>query len=70
MNGAFDSGFTMGLMRKDMRLAMALAKDKDVALPVSALAGQIWGKSSDLLEDDADFNRITECDPTHAGAKS
>ncbi|URK17223.1 NAD(P)-dependent oxidoreductase [Thalassospira sp. GO-4] len=70
MNGAFDSGFTMGLMRKDVRLAMALARDKDVALPVCELAGQIWAASSELLADDADFNRITECDPTHAGAKS
>lgn len=70
MNGAFDSGFTMGLMRKDMRLAMALANEKDVSLPISALAGQIWAKSADFLADDADFNRITECDPTDAGAKS
>ncbi|HBS22038.1 NAD-binding protein, partial [Thalassospira sp.] len=70
MNGAFDSGFTMGLMRKDVRLAMALAKDKSVAMPVSELAGQIWAASEELLSDNADFNRITECDPTHKGAKS
>ncbi|MCC4239392.1 NAD(P)-dependent oxidoreductase [Thalassospira povalilytica] len=70
MNGAFDSGFTMGLMRKDVRLAMALARDKAVALPVCELAGQIWAASAELLADDADFNRITECDPTHAGVKS
>lgn len=70
MNGAFDSGFTMGLMRKDVRLAMALAKGKNVCLPVSALAGQIWAASAELLADNADFNRITECDPANAGAKS
>ena len=70
MNGAFDSGFTMGLMRKDVRLAMALAKDKDVSLPVSGLAGQIWAASAEVLADDADFNRITECDPADKGAKS
>ncbi|WP_231858122.1 NAD(P)-dependent oxidoreductase [Thalassospira lucentensis] len=70
MNGAFDSGFTMGLMRKDVRLAMALAKDKDVSLPVSGLAGQIWAASAEVLADDADFNRITECDPAEKGAKS
>nr|WP_309471119.1 NAD(P)-dependent oxidoreductase [Thalassospira xiamenensis] len=70
MNGAFDSGFTMGLMRKDVRLAMALAKEKDVSLPVSGLAGQIWAASAEVLADDADFNRITECDPADKGAKS
>tara|TARA_R110002049_G_scaffold52872_26_gene148371 strand:+ start:71202 stop:72131 length:930 start_codon:yes stop_codon:yes gene_type:complete len=60
MNGAFDSGFTMGLMRKDMRLAMALAEQKSVAMPVSELVGALWAKSADALADDADFNRITE----------
>ncbi|WP_417828506.1 NAD(P)-dependent oxidoreductase [Thalassospira sp.] len=60
LNGQFDSGFTMGLMRKDMRLAMALASQKDLTLPVSALAGQIWHQSAEMLADDMDFNRITE----------
>ncbi|HBU99865.1 NAD(P)-dependent oxidoreductase [Thalassospira lucentensis] len=64
MNGAFDSGFTMGLMRKDMRLAMALAAQKDVAMPVSELAGALWAKSADAFADDADFNRITEFEMT------
>jgi len=60
LTGQFDSGFTMGLMRKDMRLAMDLASQKDVALPVSQLAGQIWQDSAAALSDDMDFNRITE----------
>ena len=62
MNGAFDSGFTMGLMRKDVRLAMALATDKKVDMPLSELAGAIWAQSTVQLADDADFNRITELD--------
>lgn len=70
MNGAFDSGFTMGLMRKDVRLAMSLAQEKDVSLPVCALAGQIWAASDEVLGDDADFNRITECAPDRAGEKA
>lgn len=60
MSGAFDSGFTMGLMRKDVRLAMALATDKNVAMPLSELAGAIWAQSAAHLADDTDFNRITE----------
>jgi 3-hydroxyisobutyrate dehydrogenase len=70
MNGTFDSGFTMGLMRKDVRLAMTLAQQKDVTLPVSELAGKIWAASAGLLADDADFNRITECVPTREGEKA
>lgn len=66
MNGAFDSGFTMGLMRKDMRLAMALAEQKGVAMPVCELAGALWAQSAEQLADDADFNRITEIDPADA----
>ncbi|OKH87873.1 3-hydroxyisobutyrate dehydrogenase [Thalassospira sp. TSL5-1] len=70
MNGAFDSGFTMGLMRKDMRLAMSLAEQKDISLPVCELAGKIWADSAEILADDDDFNRITECAPTPAGEKA
>ncbi|MDP2697364.1 NAD(P)-dependent oxidoreductase [Thalassospira sp.] len=75
MNGAFDSGFTMGLMRKDVRLAMALADDKGAELPVARLVGDIWGASIETLDDTADFNRIVTCDPTpdtapRAGEKS
>lgn len=70
MNDAFDSGFTMGLMRKDMRLAISLAEQKDIPLPVCELAGKIWADSAKLLADDADFNRITECAPILAGEKA
>nr|WP_303047821.1 NAD-binding protein [Thalassospira lucentensis] len=66
MNGAFDSGFTMGLMRKDVRLAMALAAQKDIAMPVSELAGELWAQSADSLADGEDFNRITELKNTSA----
>ena len=66
MNGAFDSGFTMGLMRKDVRLAMALAAQKDIAMPVSELAGALWAQSADALADGEDFNRITELKNTSA----
>ncbi|MEM8856467.1 MAG: NAD(P)-dependent oxidoreductase [Pseudomonadota bacterium] len=55
---AYDSGFTMGLMRKDVRLAAKLASSLGEALPVSALVGDLWAKSAHSLADDEDFNRI------------
>ncbi len=60
LNGAFDSGFTMGLMRKDVRLAAALAAEVGVDCPVSELVARIWADSAARLADGEDFNRIVE----------
>ncbi|MGL4437995.1 MAG: NAD(P)-dependent oxidoreductase [Bosea sp. (in: a-proteobacteria)] len=57
-SGAFDSGFTMGLMRKDVGLAAALAKEVGVNLPVSELTAGLWRDSRAELGDSEDFNRI------------
>ncbi|MBU8537956.1 NAD(P)-dependent oxidoreductase [Falsiroseomonas tokyonensis] len=54
--GGFDSGFTAGLMRKDVRLAQALAADVGAALPVCAAAVARWEASE--VADGADFNRV------------
>lgn len=58
LNGAFDSGFTMGLMRKDVRLAAALAAEVGIDLPVSSLVADLWADSAARLADGEDFNRI------------
>ena len=60
LNGAFDSGFTMGLMRKDVRLAAALVAETGVDLPVSDLVARIWADSAARLADSEDFNRIVQ----------
>ena len=60
LNGAFDSGFTMGLMRKDVRLAAALAAEVGVDCPVSEVVARIWADSAARLADGEDFNRIVE----------
>ena len=59
LNGAFDSGFTMGLMRKDMRLARDLAAASGVDMPGFDAIAQIWADSAGVLADSEDFNRIT-----------
>jgi 3-hydroxyisobutyrate dehydrogenase len=58
MNGAFDSGFTMGLMRKDVGLAVDLINQSGLYLPISSKVGDIWKASAAALADGEDFNRI------------
>ncbi|THH35128.1 NAD(P)-dependent oxidoreductase [Aliishimia ponticola] len=58
LNGAFDSGFTMGLMRKDVGLATKLAAQGGLDLPATKAIAAIWERSRDTLADSADFNEI------------
>jgi 3-hydroxyisobutyrate dehydrogenase len=58
LSGAFDSGFTMGLMRKDVRLAGRLAAETGAELPLSREVVELWAATAAALADDADFNRI------------
>ncbi|MFC5524101.1 NAD(P)-dependent oxidoreductase [Polaromonas jejuensis] len=60
MNGKFDSGFTMKLMRKDVRLSQELIGALALDLPLSAKVAELWALSSESIADDEDFNRIVE----------
>lgn len=60
LNGAFDSGFTMKLMRKDVRLAESLIAALDLDLPLSGQVGRLWRDSAGVAPDDADFNAIVK----------
>lgn len=59
-SGTFDSGFTMGLMRKDVTLAARLAAEAGVDLPLAGLVVRAWAQSAERLADGEDFNRITQ----------
>lgn len=62
LNDQFDSGFTMGLMRKDLRLAQQLIDEMDMAAPL-ALSEQvttIWADSENAIDADQDFNCIVK----------
>ncbi|AJK50644.1 NAD(P)-dependent oxidoreductase [Burkholderia plantarii] len=59
-NGAFDSGFTMKLMRKDVRLALGLLDQQGGAAPVAREAARQWAASEAVIGDAEDFNRIVE----------
>jgi 3-hydroxyisobutyrate dehydrogenase len=58
LSGAFDSGFTMGLMRKDVRLAAGLIEASGFEAPLSRAVTARWALSAETLADEADFNQI------------
>ncbi len=53
----FDSGFSMALMRKDVGLAMALADDAGMDVPLIRLASRLW-TAPDAPGDRADFTEM------------
>jgi 3-hydroxyisobutyrate dehydrogenase len=55
---SYDSGFTMGLMRKDVGLACDLAQSLGLDLPATRAIAAIWDESRSTLPDSADFNEI------------
>lgn len=57
-SGAFDSGFTAGLMRKDVRLAVALAEAVGAPLDATGRAAAAWEALSASVPDGEDFNRL------------
>ena len=57
MNDRFDSGFSMGLMRKDVRLAQAMAEKNNVENPLTAMVAKLWA-GSEHLKDTDDFTRM------------
>lgn len=58
LSNGYDSGFTMGLMRKDVGLATKLADNADLHLPATRAIAAIWEDSRAQLADSADFNEI------------
>lgn len=58
--GSFDSGFSAGLMRKDVRLALELAATTGSELPLSAHVGRLWAEARDRIADGDDFTRMAD----------
>lgn len=61
----YDSGFTMGLMRKDVGLAEQLAEAHSLDLPAMKAIGKIWRDSCSSVPDSADFNEIYKYERHH-----
>lgn len=52
---SFDSGFSTGLMRKDMRLAREMAAALGCDLPIADLVAELWSEDRSGLTDSDDF---------------
>ncbi len=59
MTGGFDSGFSAGLMRKDVGLAAALAQETGLDLPLSRAVAGLWLDGRAAVPDTADFTRVS-----------
>lgn len=62
MNGRFDSGFSMGLMRKDVRLAQEMAERTGADNPLTSFVAKLWA-GADHLKDGDDFTRMGAFQP-------
>jgi 3-hydroxyisobutyrate dehydrogenase len=60
LTGTYNSGFTMGLMRKDVRLARDLIQAAAIDLPLVTNVIAAWDASETHIADDEDFNRIVK----------
>lgn len=60
LSDSFDSGFTMELMRKDVRLAKNMIGEMGLALPVAQQVAEIWSQSEANIPDQDDFNYIVK----------
>jgi 3-hydroxyisobutyrate dehydrogenase len=58
LSDRFDSGFSAGLMRKDLRLALEMARGMGVAAPLAASAAALWAEARSGLTDGDDFTQI------------
>jgi 3-hydroxyisobutyrate dehydrogenase len=63
MNDRFDSGFSMGLMRKDVRLAQEMAERTGADNPLTSVVAKLWA-GADRLKDSDDFTRMGAFQPT------
>ena len=59
LNGAFNSGFSIGLMRKDVGLAARLVEELGLDLPMANQAVALWEEAYGQLGAGTDFNAIT-----------
>ena len=63
MSDRFDSGFTTGLMRKDVGLAADLASEVGIDLPLSREVARLWLEDRSTVADTEDFTRMAGYQP-------
>ncbi len=58
LSSRFDSGFSAGLMRKDLRLALEMADALGVDAALASHSSRLWSETESGLADGDDFTRI------------
>ena len=58
LSNSFDSGFTMGLMRKDVRLFDDFIQAQSLSPQMLQAASGLWRESKTMLADAEDFNQM------------
>ncbi|MFV0437842.1 MAG: NAD-binding protein [Desulfopila sp.] len=58
INRTFDDAFRLSLMAKDVGIAMNLASEKKLPVPVSALAHQLWRAAEISTEPDSSISEV------------
>jgi 3-hydroxyisobutyrate dehydrogenase len=69
LSGAFDSGFSLRLMVKDLRTALELAHETSTPVPLSAGALEEWTAAGRTLPTDADHTHIAAYVERRAGTE-
>ena len=65
----FDSGFSTALMVKDLEIALDLARENGVAVPLAALSREIWAQGRHNLDPASDHTEIVRWLERCAGAE-
>ncbi|MBA3478571.1 MAG: NAD(P)-dependent oxidoreductase [Lautropia sp.] len=65
----FDSGFALGLMAKDLSIALGIARDHDVNAPFAGLCRDLWAGASAILGPQADHTAMALLSEKLAGAE-
>ncbi|WP_417772711.1 NAD(P)-dependent oxidoreductase [Stappia sp.] len=58
LSGAFNSGFDMSLMSKDIGIAAGLARDMGLQMGLLSLTSQEWNAATEALDNGADHTEI------------
>lgn len=69
LSGAYNSGFALNLMVKDLSIALDIGKDAKVATPFAALCREMWAASQAVLEPGADHTALAKVSEKLAGVK-
>jgi 3-hydroxyisobutyrate dehydrogenase len=57
LSGQFATGFALGLLAKDVKIAADLANEIGVDAPVGRLISELWGEARDAVGGNADHSR-------------